>query len=127
MNAAISSDGKESPSSLLEKIRNQPSMTGLNLTGEVTTKKTYKWDLSTAVEFDKRLGKSQKIPFKVVAIDFGIKRSILNRLVSYGCEVQVLPADANYSDVMQFEPEGVFLSNGPGDPSAVKEGMKRFA
>jgi len=123
MNAAICSDGKNSPSSLLEKIRKQPSMNGLNLTGEVTTKKTYKWDSNTDVEFDKRLRNNQNIPYKVVAIDFGIKRSILNRLVAHGCEVQVLPADAHYSDVINLAPEGVFFSNGPGDPSAVKEGI----
>ncbi len=123
MNAAISSDGLDSPSGLLEKIRKQPLMTGLNLTTEVTTKKPYKWDLCSSVEFDKRLINNQNIPFKVVAIDFGIKRSILDRLVSHGCEVQVLPADASYSDVMDYEPEGVFFSNGPGDPAAVKEGI----
>ncbi len=123
MNAAICSDQTNSPSGLLEKIRNQPSMTGLNLTGEVTTKKSYKWEASSAVEFDKRTRKSKKDPFKVVAIDFGIKRSILNRLVSHGCEVHVLPADTKYSDVLNLAPEGVFFSNGPGDPSAVKEGI----
>ncbi len=123
MNAVISSDGSFSPSDLLKKIKNQPLMKGLNLAEKVTTKKTYKWDASSTVEFDKRVMRSEKAPFKVVAIDFGIKRSILNRLVSHGCEVDVLPANACFSDVVNLEPEGIFFSNGPGDPSAVKEGI----
>jgi carbamoyl-phosphate synthase small subunit len=59
----------------------------------------------------------------VVAIDFGIKRAILERLVAHGCAVTVLPADATLAQVLALEPEGVFLSNGPGDPAAVAEGI----
>jgi carbamoyl-phosphate synthase small subunit len=59
----------------------------------------------------------------VVAIDFGIKRAILERLVAHGCAVTVLPADASLEQVLAHRPEGVFLSNGPGDPSAVQGGI----
>jgi carbamoyl-phosphate synthase small subunit len=60
----------------------------------------------------------------VVAIDFGIKRAILERLVAHGCEVTVLPADATLDQVLALQPEGVFLSNGPGDPAAVSSGIE---
>ena len=123
MNAAISSTGRESPAGLLKKIRDTPLMLGLDLTGEVTTKKNYKWQSTTPVEFDKRVRSRQDSPFKVVAIDFGIKRSILDRLVAHGCEVNVLPSNAELSDVLALEPEGIFFSNGPGDPASVKSGI----
>ncbi len=123
MNAAISSTGTESPSELLKKIREKPLMLGLDLTGKVTTEKSYKWQSTTPVEFDKRIRNQDENPFKVVAIDFGIKRSILDRLVSHGCEVNVLPASADFSDVLALSPEGIFFSNGPGDPAAVKSGI----
>jgi carbamoyl-phosphate synthase small subunit len=55
--------------------------------------------------------------------DFGIKRSILDRLVAHGCEVDVLPSNAELSDVLALEPDGIFLSNGPGDPASVKSGI----
>ena len=59
----------------------------------------------------------------MVAIDFGIKRAILERLVAHGCLVEVLPADASLEQVLAFQPDGVFLSNGPGDPAAVTSGI----
>ncbi|KGG15058.1 MULTISPECIES: glutamine-hydrolyzing carbamoyl-phosphate synthase small subunit [unclassified Prochlorococcus] len=123
MNAVISSTGKESASDLLDHVKQAPLMKGLDLTSEVTTKNPYVWNSTTSVDFDKRVFNRHKKPYKVVAIDFGIKRSILNRLVSHGCEVNVLPANSDFSDVIALEPEGVFLSNGPGDPAAVESGI----
>ena len=70
-----------------------------------------------------RIKNTQTIPYKVVAIDFGIKQSILDRLIAHGCEVTVLPASAEMTDVLALSPEGVFLSNGPGDPSTVDSGI----
>ena len=58
-------------------------------------------------------------PFKVVALDFGVKKNILRRLAAYGCDVTVVPASTSAADVFALNPDGVFLSNGPGDPSAV--------
>jgi len=71
------------------------------------------------------LNKFKKIPnkLKIVAIDFGIKNSILNRLVSHGCEVLVLPSRSSLNEVLSNEPDGIFFSNGPGDPSSVSEGI----
>ena len=60
---------------------------------------------------------------KIVAIDFGIKKSILNRLVSHGCEIIVLPSSSTLKDVLSNKPDGIFFSNGPGDPSSVTEGI----
>ena len=98
-------------------------MSGLNLVNHVTTDKAYNWKKSCPVEFDQRKKDGDKKPYKVVAIDFGIKRSILQRLIAHGCEVTVLPANTDFQTVMGLKPEGVFLSNGPGDPSAVLEGI----
>ncbi len=123
MNAAIDTGNNFSPSGLLEKIQKRPLMNGLDLTGEVSTKKAYKW-VSTAIPaFDKRVVSNKTQPFKVVAIDFGIKRSILDRLVAHGCKVDVLPSYASFSEVLDLNPEGIFFSNGPGDPFAVKNGI----
>jgi carbamoyl-phosphate synthase small subunit len=73
--------------------------------------------------FDQRRQPSPERPYRVVAIDFGIKRAILERLAAHGCAVTVLPADASLEQVLALDPEGVFLSNGPGDPSAVSSGI----
>jgi carbamoyl-phosphate synthase small subunit len=59
----------------------------------------------------------------VVALDFGIKRNILRRLASYGCRVIVVPAHTSPEEILKYNPDGIFLSNGPGDPSAVTEGI----
>jgi len=101
-----------------------PSMEGLNLASQVSTASPYVWDRLTATGFDQRpQGGSGERPFDVVAIDFGIKRAILERLVAHGCRVTVLPAGSSLADVMAHRPEGVFLSNGPGDPAAVGDGI----
>jgi carbamoyl-phosphate synthase small subunit len=75
------------------------------------------------VAFDAREQTRSSSPYRVVAIDFGIKRAILERLVAHGCSITVLPADASLEQVLALEPEGVFLSNGPGDPAAVSSGI----
>ncbi|MCX5929502.1 MAG: carbamoyl phosphate synthase small subunit, partial [Synechococcus sp. LacPavin_0920_WC12_MAG_50_7] len=84
----------------------------------------YKWHQPTDVEFDQRLKAQPSQPYRVVAIDFGIKRAILERLASHGCELVVLPATSNLEQVLEQAPEGVFLSNGPGDPAAVHGGIE---
>ena len=99
-------------------------MSGLNLVDKVTTKESFKVNSICPVSFDQRIKNIKTNPYKVVAIDFGIKQSILDRLVAHGCDVTVLPATASISDVLNLSPEGVFLSNGPGDPSTVDSGIK---
>lgn len=122
MNGVISSDGS-SPQQLLKELRKMPSMEGLNLANEVSTKVAYKWNTLCPVDFDQRLKNLTEQPFRVVAIDFGIKRSILERLSAHGCQITVLPANTDLKEVLSSRPEGVFLSNGPGDPAAVKGGI----
>jgi carbamoyl-phosphate synthase small subunit len=122
INGAIASDGTP-PASLLERVRSAPPMDGLNLAESVSTADPYRWTSLCPVGFDARLQPQPDTPYRVVAIDFGIKRAILERLVAHGCEVTVLPAGSSLQEVLRHEPEGVFLSNGPGDPAAVHSGI----
>ena len=122
LNGAISTDGTP-PAELLAQVRSAPSMQGLNLAAQVTTREPYHWSQTCGASFDTRLQVKLERPYRVVAIDFGIKRAILERLVAHGCDVTVLPADSSLDQVLSYSPEGVFLSNGPGDPSAVSSGI----
>ena len=122
MNGVISSDGR-SPTELLAELRSAPSMEGLNLADQVSTKTPYSRSTPSRVGFDQRLKSRPEHPYRVAAIDFGIKRAILDRLVAHGCDVTVFPADTDLITVLQDSPDGVFLSNGPGDPSAVDRGI----
>ena len=110
--------------SCLEIISNFPNMKGLNLAKEVSTKKSYISKKTKITDFYVRERLSNNInKFKIVAIDFGIKISILNRLVSHGCEILVLPSNSSFEDVLSHDPDGIFFSNGPGDPSSVHDGI----
>ncbi|MEY3768355.1 MAG: hypothetical protein RLZZ11_1425, partial [Cyanobacteriota bacterium] len=122
INGAISTDGS-SPQALLEQVRSAPSMAGLNLAQRVSTTAAYEWSALCPAAFDQRLQSNPAQPYRVVAIDFGIKRAILERLAAHGCAITVLPADATLEQVLAHQPEGVFLSNGPGDPAAVTSGI----
>ncbi len=109
-------------SSLRAKAESSPPMNGLDLATKVTCERPYSWDGTDTTPF--ALGHSSPggemgRRFKVVAYDYGIKRNILRRLVRYGCVVTVVPAALPAGDVLAMKPDGVFLSNGPGDPSAV--------
>ena len=105
------------PDSLIEKARQAPSIVGRDLVKEVTCKKPYRstegvWSLEEGY-----CDHSQStLPFKVVAYDFGIKRNILRNLTSSGCDVTVVPATTSAEEILKMNPDGVFLSNGPGDP-----------
>ena len=124
MNGVITTE-KTDLDTCLKLISNAPNMKGLNLAKEVSTKKNYLWNETTKTDFDIRERLSNNVnKLKIVAIDFGIKKSILNRLVSYGCEVLVLPANSSFDDVLSHHPDGIFFSNGPGDPSSVHDGIK---
>tara|TARA_Y100001968_G_scaffold103546_1_gene93551 strand:- start:901 stop:2055 length:1155 start_codon:yes stop_codon:yes gene_type:complete len=123
MNGVINNDESISNIELKEKLMNISSMEGLNLIDEVSTKKEIYWNKPCSISFDKRIRRHSDVPFKVVAIDFGIKKSILERLVAHDCEIHVLPADSDFNKVVSFNPDGIFFSNGPGDPSAVKAGI----
>ena len=123
MNGILTSEDK-TVETCLKLIYETPKMEGLNLSKEVSTKKQYLWQDATETNFDLRKNYSEKSnKLKVVAIDFGIKKSILNRLASHGCEIIVLPSRSSLKDVLSKKPNGIFFSNGPGDPSSVTEGI----
>ncbi|MFI5263550.1 MAG: glutamine-hydrolyzing carbamoyl-phosphate synthase small subunit [Candidatus Kapaibacterium sp.] len=97
---------------ILEATLKIPVMTGLDLTKGVTTGKSYTID-----------GKKEKAPH-VVVIDYGIKRNILHKLTDHGARLTVMPSTVSYDEIVDQNPDGVFLSNGPGDPDAVKDGIE---
>jgi len=102
---------------LVEKARGIPSMAGLDLATRVSTTTAYEWTQGVdACSPSEPVGLVAVGRFHVVAYDFGIKRNILRRLVHAGCRVTVVPALTSAEDVLALKPDGVFLSNGPGDP-----------
>jgi carbamoyl-phosphate synthase small subunit len=123
---------------LIAAARTAPSMNGLDLVPHVTCAEPYHWtegtrDLELGADTEARgLGlearlsgqRSASPSFHVVAYDFGIKRNILRLLVEQGCRVTVVPAETSADDVLALKPDGVFLSNGPGDPAAVTYGVE---
>jgi carbamoyl-phosphate synthase small subunit len=123
MNGAISTEILDQ-SELLRLVQAAPSMAGLNLVQEVTTREVYEWTEPTDPHWEfAATGAESGEPLTVVAIDFGIKRNILRRLASYGCRVIVVPAHTSPEKIFQYNPDGIFFSNGPGDPAAVTEGI----
>ncbi|RLB68279.1 MAG: carbamoyl phosphate synthase small subunit [Deltaproteobacteria bacterium] len=105
--------------SLIAKAKAAPSIVGQDLVQEVTCEESYDW---TEGVWDLENGYQQvqgPARFKVVAYDFGIKRNILRNLVSKGCAVTVVPASTSAKEVLAMQPDGVFLSNGPGDPKPI--------
>jgi len=107
------------PESLVEKARQAPSIVGRDLVQEVTCEKPYKWEEGVwELGFGYKKADS-KIKYKVIAYDFGIKRNILRNLVDHGCDVTVVPATTPATEVLAMQPDGVFLSNGPGDPEPI--------
>ena len=124
-NAIISSDDV-SDADLVSRAKAHPSMDGLDLATDVGTKTAYDWsEASAAATFGSLPAKGafQNNAPLVVAIDFGIKRNILRLLVSSGFRVHVVPAGTSAADIIALKPDGVFLSNGPGDPAAVTAGV----
>lgn len=121
INGAISTEILD-PQRLLSLVQQAPSMAGLNLVQEVSTKETYEWSAQTDSEWE-FAEPNQEQKYTVVAVDFGVKRNILRRLASYGCRVIVVPASSTIEEVLTHNPDGIFLSNGPGDPAAVTEGI----
>ena len=110
-------DGAFDFDALKAKARNCPSMEGAELARTVTAAQSYQWS-ERVWTWNRGFAEQDEPEFHVVAIDYGIKRNILRCLASAGCRVTVLPADATAQDVFSRKPDGVFLSNGPGDPAA---------
>ncbi len=110
-------DGRFDLDALLAEARAWPGLEGMDLAADVSCRQSYGWD-ETRWRQGQGYGRLEKPEFHVVAVDFGIKRNILRCLASAGCKVTVLPADATSEEILSRNPDGVFLSNGPGDPAA---------
>ena len=110
-------EGKFDIAALVEKARAFPGLEGLDLAKDVTCAQSYRWD-EMRWAWPEGYTRQTDPKHKVVAIDYGAKRNILRCLASAGCDVTVLPATATAQDVLAHKPDGVFLSNGPGDPAA---------
>jgi carbamoyl-phosphate synthase small subunit len=110
-------DGKFDIDRLIAEAAQWSGLEGMDLVPEVTTSQSYNWD-ETRWAWPDGYGRQEAPEFHVVAIDYGLKRNILRCLATAGCRVTVLPATATAEDVMAHQPDGVFLSNGPGDPAA---------
>jgi carbamoyl-phosphate synthase small subunit len=100
----------------LEAARKFPGLKGMDLAKVVSTPVRYRWNEGT-LDLDRNAFRTAAPRFKVVAYDFGIKRNILRMLAERGCDIEVVPAQTPAAEVLALQPDGVFLSNGPGDPA----------
>ena len=118
---AILSTDTSDPKRLIEKARKSLGLMGRDLVKEVTCKKDYEWNESewTIQKGKTELKEVKDRPFNVLVYDFGVKRNILRKLTSAGCKIRVVPASTPANEVLATKPDGIFLSNGPGDPAAV--------
>lgn len=113
----ILAPGGGDPKELVERARQSPSMAGLDLATRVSTPSSYGWEQSVELcSPSEQMAAQAETCCHVVAYDFGIKRNILRRLVHVGARVTVVPALTSAEDVLALQPDGIFLSNGPGDP-----------
>jgi carbamoyl-phosphate synthase small subunit len=112
----IISSVESDPKKLVERARALPSMVGCDLASKVTCSDSYSW----------RAGSAEGKGFRVIAYDFGIKRNILKSLVIAGCEVKVVPGPTSAEELLETNPDGVFLSNGPGDPEPVEYAIRNI-
>ncbi|HZT25218.1 MAG TPA: glutamine-hydrolyzing carbamoyl-phosphate synthase small subunit [Pseudolabrys sp.] len=110
-------DGKFDLDALKKEAREWPGLVGMDLVPQVTSAQRFTWD-ETPWQWGKGYGRQDKPEFHVVAVDYGIKRNILRLLAGTGCKVTVVPAKTSADDILAMKPDGVFLSNGPGDPAA---------
>ncbi len=115
--------------SLIAKAKKSPPMSGLDLATKVTTPEFYSWDKVDRTPF--ALLPSIKTPvngkrWNVVVCDYGVKHNILRRLTSYGCKLTVVPSKYSAEQILALNPDGIFLSNGPGDPAAVRYAIQNL-
>jgi len=121
----IMATGDRKPEELLEKVRAYPGLVGRDLVSNVSTPSPYLWQEGRRpLEWKPGMSGADvwpdlQYPYKVVALDYGIKYNILRHLAARDCHVIVLPAKAKPTDILALKPDGLFLSNGPGDPAAV--------
>jgi len=109
--------GRFDMAALVRRARDFPGLVGLDLAKDVTCRQSYSWR-ETPWVWDRGYGEQTQPTWRAVVLDYGVKRNILRELAGVGAEITVLPASASYDDVMRHSPDGVLLSNGPGDPAA---------
>jgi carbamoyl-phosphate synthase small subunit len=114
---AHAADGQFDLDALKSEARDWPGLLGMDLVPMVTSAQRFTWD-ETAWQWGKGYGRQSAPEFHVVAVDYGIKRNILRLLASTGFRVTVVPATTSAEDIVALSPDGIFLSNGPGDPAA---------
>ena len=114
---AHNSNGVFDTAELIKKAKSFSGLEGLDLAKRVTCQQTYKWD-EMRWAWPQGFTRQNQARHRVVAIDYGAKRNILRCLASAGCEVTVVPASSSVDEILAHKPEGIFLSNGPGDPAA---------
>lgn len=117
---AYDPDGNFDIEALVAKARGFAGLVGMDLAKSVTCAQSYRWD-ETRWAWPDGFGRQTEPRHKVVAIDYGAKRNILRCLASAGCDVTVMPATATAEEILAHSPDGIFLSNGPGDPAATGE------
>jgi len=127
MRGILSTSGADLPS-LFHKVGASPKMDGLDLATVVSVKEPYSWDETDTTPFAlaPMNGTTPKARHHVVAMDCGIKRNILRRLTGYGCRVTVVPTDFPAEEILALNPDGIFLSNGPGDPAPVSVAIAKI-
>jgi carbamoyl-phosphate synthase small subunit len=113
-------DGKFDLDALKKQAREWPGLVGMDLVPMVTCGQRFSWD-ETPWQWGQGYGRQTSPEFHVVAIDYGVKRNILRLLASVGCKLTVVPATTSAEEIFALDPDGVFLSNGPGDPAATGE------
>lgn len=113
---------------LVSRAKNSPGMAGLDLASGVSCDAPYDWKGvdETPFALGTHGGAGRENRFRVIAYDFGVKRNILRRLTSYGCEVKVVPVSFPAEEILAQNPDGLFLSNGPGDPAAVSAAIRNI-
>jgi carbamoyl-phosphate synthase small subunit len=109
--------GRPDIANLRARALQAPGLEGMDLAKEVTCRQAYTWD-ETSWDRERGYGVQRSPRYHVIAIDYGAKRNILRMLATHGCRVTVVPATASTADVLSHHPDGIFLSNGPGDPAA---------
>jgi carbamoyl-phosphate synthase small subunit len=119
MRGVVMTGSQLDPNALVEKARAIPKMEGSDLVRGVTTSEAFDYDAHHDDVFAKTPGRTARNRLKIAAYDFGMKRNILCRLSAHGCDVRVYPAATPASELLATKPDGVFLSNGPGDPAVL--------
>jgi len=117
MRGVIMTGSALDPAALVERARSLPTMEGSDLVGDVTCREAFDWPQEDPDEFGIPIAQRSKRRLKIAAYDFGMKWNILRRLSAHGCDVRVYPATTPAAELLASKPDGVFLSNGPGDPA----------